>query len=168
MACGCSSRSRTALAPERYAFPISGDAARLVNTGDGSVVAYDSSMATIAMLAPAWARDAGGRAVPSHYELDGTTVIQVVEHRAGGFAYGITADPWWNPLSWDWEKIGEVAVSGLTKCGGGALKGALGIGGGVVTVNMIKKGAGTYMVRAAGGPYVYVAAATAGCIQELL
>ncbi len=75
---------QNSMAPERYAFPISGDAARLVNTGDGSVVAYDSSMAPIAMLAPAWARDAGGRAVPSHYELDGTTVIQVVEHRAGG------------------------------------------------------------------------------------
>jgi len=84
--------------------------------------------------------------------------VQLVEHRGGGFAYGITADPWWNPFSWNWSKFGRRSVSGLTRCGGGALKGALGIGGGVVTVNLIKKGAGTFMVRAAGDPYVYVAA----------
>jgi len=94
--------------------------------------------------------------------------VQVVEHRGGDFTYGITADPWWNPFSWNWSKIGHAFVSGLTRCGGGALKGALGIGGGVVTVNLIKKGAGTFMVRAAGGPYVYVAAGAAGCIQDLL
>ena len=58
-------------------------------------------------------------------------------------------------------------MSGLTRCGGGALKGALGIGAGVVTVNLIKKRAGTYMVRVAGGPWVYVAAGVAGCINDL-
>lgn len=158
----------SSLAPERYAFPISGSAARLAAVGEGSVIAYDAGGAAIATLAPAWARDATGRAVPTHYELDGTTVAQVVEHRGGGFTYGITADPWWNPLSWDWEKIGRAAVSGLTSCAGGALKGALGIGGGVVAVNVVKTGAGTFMVRAAGGPYVYVAAAAAGCITDLL
>lgn len=97
----------------------------------------------------------------------GTTVAQVVEHRDGGFAYAITADPWWNRFSWNWSKIGHALVSDLKRCGHGALVGA-GVGGGVVTVNRIEKGAGTYMVRAAGGPYVYVTFAVAGCISKLL
>lgn len=156
-------------APERYAFPIGGDVASLERQDDGSVLARDADGAVIAELAVPWARDADGRSVPTHFEVDGTTVYQVVEHRGGGFTYGITADPWWNPFSWGiWSKIGKLAVSGITKCGGGALKGALGVGGGVVTVNVISKGAGTAMVRAAGGPYVYVSMATAGCIANLL
>ena len=28
--------------------------------------------------------------------------------------------------------------------------------------------AGTFMIRSAGGPYVYIAAGTAGCINDLL
>lgn len=156
------------LAPERYPFPISGDAASLEPTGDGSVIAYNAEGDPIATLAPAWAVDANGLNVPTHYELDGTTVIQVVEHRGSGYAYGITADPWWNPFSWDWSKIGHAVVNGLKRCGGGAAKAALGIGAGTVTVNVLKKGAGTYMVRAAGGPYFYVTAAVAGCVVDLL
>ena len=119
---------------------------------DGAVLAFGPDGQVVARLAPPWARDADGRSVPTHFELDGLTVVQIVEHRGGGFAYGIVADPWWNPFSWDWSRIGRTAVSGLTRCGGGALKGALGVGGGVVTVNLIRRGAGTFLVRAAGGP----------------
>ena len=38
------------------------------------------------------------RGLPTHYRVDGTTLTQVVEHREGTYAYGITADPslhWW-------------------------------------------------------------------------
>jgi hypothetical protein len=48
-----------------------------------------------AMLAPPWARDAQAREVPTHYEIDGTTVVQVVNHRSGVYDYAITADPFW-------------------------------------------------------------------------
>jgi len=87
------------------------------------VLALNADGAPIAQLATPWARDANGRDVPTRFEIDGTTVVQVVEHRGAGFAYGITADPWWNPSSWKiWSKVGRVAVSGLARCGGGALK----------------------------------------------
>jgi hypothetical protein len=37
-----------------------------------------------------------GREVPTHYEIDGTTLVQVIDHRGGDWQYGITADPnWW-------------------------------------------------------------------------
>jgi hypothetical protein len=81
------------LAPERYAFPISGDVTSL-QLGDGSVIAYKAAADPIATLAPPWAVDANGVAVPTHFELDGTMVVQVVDHRDGDFAYAITADPW--------------------------------------------------------------------------
>jgi len=155
-------------APERFRFPVGGDVAAMSVATDGAVLAVDAAGRAVARLAPPWARDADGRSVPTHFELDGLTVVQIVEHRGGGFAYGIVADPWWNPFSWDWSRIGRTAVSGLTRCGGGALKGALGVGGGVVTVNLIRRGAGTFLVRAAGGPYVYVGTAAAGCINDLL
>src|SRR5690606_35224627 len=40
-----------------------------------------------------WAIDAEGRQVPTRYEVDDEGVTQVVDHRAGDFAYPIVADP---------------------------------------------------------------------------
>jgi uncharacterized protein RhaS with RHS repeats len=47
---------------------------------------------------------------------------------------------------------GRMAIPALKHCGVGALAGALGVGGGLASVNLIKKGAGTFLVRSAGGP----------------
>lgn len=44
-------------------------------------------------LAPAWAKDANGRAVPSRFELRGETLVQVVDHTKADYAYPIVADP---------------------------------------------------------------------------
>lgn len=46
------------------------------------------------MLAPAWAKDANGASVPTHYELnESNTLVQVVDHVDGDYAYPIVADP---------------------------------------------------------------------------
>jgi hypothetical protein len=81
-------------APERFPFPVGGDVAQLVSQDDGSVLALDADGVIVTTLTPPWARDADGKDVPTHYELDGTTVVQVVNHHSGTYAYGITADPW--------------------------------------------------------------------------
>ena len=47
-------------------------------------------------VAPAWARDADGKPVPTRYELRGSDLVQVVEHTTGNFRYPVTADPWWS------------------------------------------------------------------------
>ncbi|MGG7465297.1 hypothetical protein [Plantibacter sp. YIM 135347] len=47
-----------------------------------------------------WAYDANGVVVPTHYEVDGSSLVQVVEHQGGGYAYPITADP-----EWGWEGV---------------------------------------------------------------
>lgn len=156
-------------APERYEFELGGDVVELVETVDGGVVALDAEGEFVAVAPAPWAVDANGQKVPTHFEIDGTTLFQVVKHQGAGFEYGIVADPWWNPLSWPWGKWVKVAKktlgSALTKCGAGALKGALGLGIATGTTNvMIEKYSSTLSKVKVGGVYGYVGAAVAGCI----
>lgn len=46
----------------------------------------------IGSIAPAWAVDAAGNAVPTHYEINGTTITQVVDFSADT-AFPVVADP---------------------------------------------------------------------------
>lgn len=85
----------SAWASERYEFPLGGDVASLRLTPGGRVEALDAQGRTIATASAPWAIDAKGTAVPTRYEINGTTLIQVVEHRGEGYAYGIVADPGW-------------------------------------------------------------------------
>jgi len=91
----------------------------------------------------------------------------VIDHL--GATYPVTADPWWNPFSWNWSKIGKAFISSLTTCLGGAAKATLGIGAGTVTANVAAKiVSGKLMVQVAGGPWGYFAVAAGGCIYDLL
>jgi hypothetical protein len=133
-------------APERYRFPIEG-AGSLVLTADGGVAVINADPSKPdGQIAPPWAQDANGTPVPTHYEIDGTTLIQVVEHRSGDYAYGITADP-----HWGWAHIHRVwshsqAISayrtarGATKANAlaAALVGALTEGIGIVVVGALQ------------------------------
>lgn len=84
-------------APERYPFELGGDAERLVlDEQDGSVWVFGNGKEPLGRFESPWAYDAAGRTVPTHYEVSGTTLTQVVEHKAGDFSYGITADPKWS------------------------------------------------------------------------
>jgi hypothetical protein len=79
-------------APTEYRFPVqvpAGGAIELVD--DGSVEIYDANGVTSFVAAPAWARDATGRAVPTSYRIEGTTLVQIVDHRQ--FTHPVVADP---------------------------------------------------------------------------
>jgi hypothetical protein len=102
-------------APERFEFQIGGDVTELRLNADGSVGALDQRGAEIATAARPWAVDDAGVRVPTHFETDGTTLTQVIQHRGRDFAYGIVADPWWNPFTWDWDKIGSYIAKGAKK-----------------------------------------------------
>ena len=111
-------------ASERFDFPIGGDVTQLVPTADGGVQALNADGEIIATAATLWATDANGTPVPTHYEINGTTLTQVVEHRSGDYSYGIVADPWWNPFSWDWARSG--ASRRALSCGRRAIRRAPG------------------------------------------
>ncbi len=80
-------------APTRYEYPLSIPSdASLVPIGD-AVAIVSSSLGAIATIDAPWATDAAGRAVPTHYEIEGTTLVQVIDHHSGQISYPIVADP---------------------------------------------------------------------------
>jgi hypothetical protein len=98
-------------APERFVFPIGGDVVALRPTSVGGVEALNADGETVAVAAAPWAVDANGSAVPTHFEIAGTRLIQVIEHRDGHYAYGIVADPSWGSIfSTAWKVAKCVAV----------------------------------------------------------
>lgn len=84
-----------ATAPENYSYAVDVSAgASLTIDEDGAVHITSATGEFIGGVAPAWAVDANGALVPTTYQVDGTTLTQVVDHNGGQFAYPIVADPW--------------------------------------------------------------------------
>lgn len=88
-------------APTSYAYPLDvpAGASVVLDEVSGGAAVIGADGAWLAGVDPAWAKDATGAPVPTHYELSGTTLTQVVEHSAE-FAYPVVADPrtsllWW-------------------------------------------------------------------------
>jgi hypothetical protein len=79
-------------APQRYEYPIAASGGQLVDAGEGFFAVLDTVGQPAALIAPAWAKDADGRDVPTRYERVGNTLVQVVEH-SDDYAYPIVADP---------------------------------------------------------------------------
>ena len=81
----------SAESPNRFSYAYDGVALELFQ--DGGVVGYaeDGSVAVIVQLP--WAYDARGTSVPTWYELEGNTLVQVVDHASGDYTYPIVADP---------------------------------------------------------------------------
>lgn len=162
----------SASAPEDYSFQIGGDVASLVLNDDGSVTALSADGTPIAQAPTPWAMDADGNTVPTYYEVDGTTLTQVVEHQEGEYSYGIVADPWWNPFSWPWgkwvKKTASVVKSAVTKCAKGGTKAALAllIGTGTTNLMISKYSATEDLVTIEGKGYALVGVAVGGCLVE--
>lgn len=81
-------------APTNYDFEL--DAADGLTgrvTPDGAVELANERGELAAEVAVPWAVDAEGRQVPTRFTLRDGVITQVVDHRAGDFAYPIVADP---------------------------------------------------------------------------
>lgn len=74
-----------------YSFALP-EGAKIIPSGRGLLIVNADGL--VAAVAPAWALDAKGQEVPTHYELSGTTITQVVDHRSVEYAYPVVADPW--------------------------------------------------------------------------
>ncbi|MFK0002027.1 DUF2599 domain-containing protein [Paenarthrobacter sp. NPDC090522] len=82
-------------APTRYTYNVGlAPNASLKLEKDGSVSVLGPDGSRLGGFAPAWAKDANGNDVRTHYEVVGTTIVQVVEHAVAGVAYPVTADPY--------------------------------------------------------------------------
>lgn len=68
---------------------------RVETSSDGStVLILDENGSFAAGFAPARAKDSNGVSVPTHYEVSGNTITQIVEHLNEDYAYPVIADPW--------------------------------------------------------------------------
>lgn len=67
---------------------------RLEATADGGARIVDEQGTVKVEFEAAWAQDAAGVAVPTHYSVEGNTLTQVVEHKdLDSVSYPIVADP---------------------------------------------------------------------------
>lgn len=79
-------------APTDYAYKLGGDASHVMVTSDGYALFDDGTGAYAGAVAPAWAFDATGAAVPTHYESRGGTLVHVIDHTGPGIVYPVVAD----------------------------------------------------------------------------
>lgn len=87
--------------PTRYPYALDlPDGATIEQLDGGTVLILDADGEFFSAIAPAWAVDSTGTDVRTHYEIDGTTVTQVVEHRSSDVSYPVTADPWLGRALW--------------------------------------------------------------------
>lgn len=96
----------SATAPARYDYAIgvpNGGSMALVD--GGAVVIKDANDAEVAAVAPAWARDARGANVPTRYEVNGTTLTQVVDLSSSSIVFPVVADPY----------LGRTIISSVTR-----------------------------------------------------
>jgi hypothetical protein len=54
----------------------------------------------VVTVAPAWALDANGQPVSTRYRIDGTTLVQVIDH--AGAVYPVVGDPKFSKSWWGW------------------------------------------------------------------
>ena len=82
-------------APSEYRFDMAVPAgATLVATPDGGAEVVGADGQVVAGVAPAWALDANGQPVPTRYLIEGTALVQVIDHH--GAAYPVVGDPCWS------------------------------------------------------------------------
>jgi len=101
-------------APTDYVYDFAlADSQRLEMQDDGSVLVLNADGSFRGGIAAPWAIDAAGEAVPTHYEISGSTLTQVVNHDAA-FAYPVVADPWMGIAlikSFRWVNTKKISVA---------------------------------------------------------
>ncbi|MFJ4175767.1 DUF4258 domain-containing protein [Microbacterium sp. NPDC089696] len=106
-------------APVEYEYELTlpKDATPILNH-DGSVSVESHDGAVLAYVPAPWAKDAVGAAVPTHYEVRGASLVQVVHHV--GATYPVVADPFWIPLlrlvaQWSKHALKQIAERNITE-----------------------------------------------------
>lgn len=82
-------------APTGYAIDIDLPEGVVLTEDEGGALLATAPDGRLALgVAPAWAYDAAGTAVPTRYVVEGSEISQIVDHTSGAYQYPISADPW--------------------------------------------------------------------------
>lgn len=122
-------------APVSFSYDITAgaDDATVAVADDGSAMVIGPDGDVLLHAASPWAVDAEGTSVPTRYELDGNSLVQIVDHTSGDFAYPILADPrldqglGWTSLLFNRHETDTIASAGIVALGGATA--ACGLGG---------------------------------------
>lgn len=111
-----------ASAPETYEYDLSSSGASSIENLDGQLILRSADGTMVGGIAPAWAKDAEGKSVPTSYSVQGLTVTQLVSHREARVRYPVVADPWLGvdlfEAAWYSSENGQLKVN-LRKSGWG-------------------------------------------------
>jgi hypothetical protein len=77
--------------PTEYSYAVSAVEGVQLEVLDDGIIIRDARGEFLSYVEPAWAVDADGNGVPTHYEVRGDSIVQIVEHN--GAAYPVVADP---------------------------------------------------------------------------
>lgn len=80
-------------APTRFSYRLALAPKHTLSSRDGIVEIVDERGRAVVTIAAPWAMDADGDAIPRAYEVDGDTLIQVIEHTTSDVSYPVVADP---------------------------------------------------------------------------
>lgn len=84
-----------ASAPTRFDYELTLPSGAELSLGaNGSAWAIGADSEFLLGVESPWAVDANGQEVPTHFEVHGHTLTQVVDHSSGSYAYPIVADPY--------------------------------------------------------------------------
>lgn len=92
-------------APERFEYNFSSSTPVSVVLRDDMAIIEDAAGNYLGGVTTPWAYDSLGVAVPTHFEVDGNTLVQVVDHTSKNYAYPITADPYAGQMLFQWINI---------------------------------------------------------------
>ena len=138
-------------APTEYRYPMTVPAgATLLPTADGGAAVIGADGKLVTYTAQPWALDANKQPVPTQYRIEGTTLVQVIDHQ--GATYPVTADPCWSCILGGVVMAvaiggGVAAVCGLTMGGGCGVAFAVAAGAGVGVYNTKKTGDKVEMIK---------------------
>lgn len=105
-------------APHEYRLEF-GDDVELVPLEDGGVTVRGLGGEMLGVIAPPWAVDRDGAAVPTTLEVDGRHLVQRVASAAPG-QYPVVADPFWIPALLVVAHFTRHAVTQAAAGGGGS------------------------------------------------
>lgn len=81
-------------APTSYEYTLALEPGLTLQLVDGGAEVTDTDGRTVMTVTAPWAKDAAGQSIPTHYTVDGNTLVQVVEHTSVSDAvYPVVADP---------------------------------------------------------------------------
>lgn len=114
-------------APTRYNYDVSVPEGGKVEVVGGAARVVDADGGDILYVGLPWAKDANGIAVPTHFEVEGNSLIQVVEHNGAAFTYPVVADP---RFYYSWGiytvKFNSTETGYISRAGGAAVGAYLG------------------------------------------